>query len=459
MTLVLGAVSPALSVPCAICDSLCGPKSLLTACRELKVDASLGELVALSGKDDEEPTIERLIPAAKRKGLLVAEMRLSADELARTNLPSLAMLWGNHIVFVRGDGQGGLRIEDPSRGAISTEEFKSEFTGTVLLLSTDVKTLPPTRASVGPALLPEWFMADFGDVDRGSIVEESVGLRNVGTSDLVISTARTTCGCASTVLSDGVIHPGGRAIVNVRIDTAGRQGMQYFRLYIHSNDPITPIAQLGIVGTVVTPSVAVYPETVDLGSVKHGECDFREITVYDSGGRDFRVTKVEADSPYIRCFFASISDCKHPRFIVVAALSPDAPVGKLSGNVIVTTTHPKNPVVRVPVQGAISAEEGTPTKSVFLGIVPKNRGAACTVKISSFNSIPLKVECAENPLKNISVDVVTKDSQRCDVTVKLDERTPADTVIQGDVTLRTNDPTQPEIKLRVYARVTSPDVL
>jgi hypothetical protein len=66
---------------------------------------------------------------------------------------------------------------------------------------------------------------DFGTVNDGDVIETTFTLTNVGKSALVITDAKTTCGC--TVPSwpkDKPIQPGETAEIKVKFNTAGKGG-------------------------------------------------------------------------------------------------------------------------------------------------------------------------------------------------------------------------------------------
>ena len=87
--------------------------------------------------------------------------------------------------------------------------------------------------------------------------------------------------------------------MKITFNTTGRQGIQSQILYVHSNDPVTPIAQICLVGAIIAPKVVPYPNHIDFGTLRQGECAFREIRILDPGSYDFQVTKAASDSQFI----------------------------------------------------------------------------------------------------------------------------------------------------------------
>lgn len=66
---------------------------------------------------------------------------------------------------------------------------------------------------------------DFGTVTDGAVIETTFTLTNVGKSALVITDAKTTCGCTvPTWPKDKAIKPGESTEIKVKFNTAGKGG-------------------------------------------------------------------------------------------------------------------------------------------------------------------------------------------------------------------------------------------
>ncbi len=66
---------------------------------------------------------------------------------------------------------------------------------------------------------------DFGTVTDGDIVETTFKFTNVGKSDLIITDAKTTCGCTVPSLpKNKPIKPGETSEIKVKFNTAGKGG-------------------------------------------------------------------------------------------------------------------------------------------------------------------------------------------------------------------------------------------
>ena len=95
------------------------------------------------------------------------------------------------------------------------------------------------------------YQHDFGKVAEGEKISYTFTFDNKGKSNLIISSATTTCGCTVTKYDKKPIPPGAGGILEVAFDTSGRSGMQTKIITVRSN-ATTPVALLKITAEVVT---------------------------------------------------------------------------------------------------------------------------------------------------------------------------------------------------------------
>src|SRR5210317_1533944 len=94
---------------------------------------------------------------------------------------------------------------------------------------------------------------DFGEVIEGETVEGVFKVTNAGKSDLVITSAKATCGCTVPEWPKDAIKPGESADIKFTFNSRGRQGKQTKSITLKTNtEKITEI--LRIKGTVVKKS-------------------------------------------------------------------------------------------------------------------------------------------------------------------------------------------------------------
>jgi hypothetical protein len=82
---------------------------------------------------------------------------------------------------------------------------------------------------------------DFGKVAEGETVAYVFAFENKGTSDLVISSVTTTCGCTVPKYETKPIPPGKNGTIEVAFNTSARSGMQTKTITVKSNASIPVI--------------------------------------------------------------------------------------------------------------------------------------------------------------------------------------------------------------------------
>ncbi len=94
---------------------------------------------------------------------------------------------------------------------------------------------------------------NFGEVEEGTIVEHAFPFTNNGAAPLLITDARSTCGCTVPNYPEEVIPPGGQGVLKVRFDTDGKMGKQRKPVTVFANT-LPNQTRVHLVGTVREPS-------------------------------------------------------------------------------------------------------------------------------------------------------------------------------------------------------------
>jgi len=92
---------------------------------------------------------------------------------------------------------------------------------------------------------------DFGKVAEGEKLSYIFIFDNKGKSDLIVSSASTTCGCTVPKYDAKPISPGASGKIEVVFDTSGRSGIQTKTITVKSNAS-KPVVLLKITAEVIT---------------------------------------------------------------------------------------------------------------------------------------------------------------------------------------------------------------
>lgn len=93
-----------------------------------------------------------------------------------------------------------------------------------------------TESTNGPEITFEEENHDFGDITQGDVVEHVFKFENTGKAPLIISNAKTTCGCTVPNYPKGeAIAPGEKGEITVKFNSRGKMGTQKKVIRIVSN--------------------------------------------------------------------------------------------------------------------------------------------------------------------------------------------------------------------------------
>ena len=91
---------------------------------------------------------------------------------------------------------------------------------------------------------------NFGQIIQGEVVEIQFNIKNSGTGNLIINSAKTSCGCTKLKFPRKMIKENDEDIVSVNFDSSGRIGKQVKNITLLTNcTPNTRI--LTIIGEVI----------------------------------------------------------------------------------------------------------------------------------------------------------------------------------------------------------------
>lgn len=125
-------------------------------------------------------------------------------------------------------------------------------------ISTEAVNNPASAVEkdVDPTSLPimtfEKESYDFGKITQGEKVAHTYFFTNTGKSDLIITSAKGSCGCTVPEYPKKPIAPGEKGAIEVVFDSEGKSGKQHKTVTILANtQPATTV--IAITGTIVVP--------------------------------------------------------------------------------------------------------------------------------------------------------------------------------------------------------------
>ncbi|WP_025616397.1 DUF1573 domain-containing protein [Cellulophaga baltica] len=104
---------------------------------------------------------------------------------------------------------------------------------------------------------------NFGTIKEGDIVEHTFNFVNTGSSSLVISDAKASCGCTVPSFSSEEIEPGASGTISVKFDSSNKSGSQSKTVTITANTE-NEVERLYIKGMITEDGVAEVEEVVEI---------------------------------------------------------------------------------------------------------------------------------------------------------------------------------------------------
>lgn len=434
-------------------NSLCGPKSLLVVFQKLGIKANLNEIIKLSGYEESKgTTMYGLYKAARKKGLYAVGMKIGVEDLTKLKIPAIAHLWDNHFVVVEGTQTETLIITDPPKNpvAISKNNFKSIYSGFALLISKN-KRLLPTIETKGPDIRFNTYTYNFGRIEKGSKkkIEYTFKFKNAGKEELKIFKVRTSCGCTAALVSNKIIPPKGKGAIKVSFDATGRDGYQLHKIYIHSNDLITPLIPLQIVGIIKTEPIVI-PENIYFGDIKKSELPTtKKIYIIKPEGEKFKIKRVIISSNLISAKVSESTHKYYKGFEVDVNLKQGIPIGQLKEQITFYTNIRKKPKIEIPITANIVGDIEIYPNMLFFGFVREKKDVKREVRIFTTGEQPFKIKEIENKNKFLSLEVKQKGNKEYQLIATLNKKAP-NWNLKEEIIIYTDNSIQPKIKIPIY---------
>jgi len=102
-------------------------------------------------------------------------------------------------------------------------------------LVTNTLSASGTKSGKHPIMTFEKTEHDFGRIYEGEKVTTHFKFKNTGGSDLIVSSAKGSCGCTVPTFTKSPIKPGGEGVISVEFDSNRRSGAQAKAVSVLSN--------------------------------------------------------------------------------------------------------------------------------------------------------------------------------------------------------------------------------
>jgi hypothetical protein len=335
----------------------------------------------------------------------------------------------------------------------------------VTAIAQEKATKGATDTAKAPRLTLVEPLKDFGTVPKGTKIDWAFEIKNTGTADLEIISAKPTCGCTVADF-DKVIKPGQKGKVAAVVDTTGFAGPISKAVTLETNDPNTPNAQVTI-SAIVKPYVEAYPAGYVRFNMLQGDIEKQSVTLYSEEDEPFEIVKIESPQEWIKVEPKKLTgtevvpeigrkgQAQYKLDITVGG--DDARIGPLAEKIHVVTNSKHQPEYWLSVAGVVRPPYRVePTGINFGEVAPNDSAATRTISIRSNNlkaPAGFSVTKVESGVAGVTADVKPSDRPgEFSVTLQVAKDAMPGT-LDGNVTIYTSDKAKPTVVVPVKGTV------
>jgi Protein of unknown function (DUF1573) len=301
---------------------------------------------------------------------------------------------------------------------------------------------------------------DMGTVPKGEKVTHDFMIKNDGTVPLEITEVRPSCGCTVAEF-DKRIAPGQSGKVHVVVDTETFAGPIAKGVTVFTNDAENPQIELTIRAE-VQPIIAVQPGYARYIIVQGEEKEGRiEQTLWATDGAPMDIVKVDSPYPFLKVDFheakpeeqVAEAKGKGKQWKVATRLDRDAPVGALADYVRVTTTHPKQKIVEIPISGFVRPVVAVTPPLADFGSIELKEPFKRTLVVRAFSTEPIKVTSVEGSVKGMEAQLQpVQEGREYQIHVTLKPEM-GKGPFSGKLTIHTDSPKKPVLEVEYKGTV------
>ncbi len=300
-------------------------------------------------------------------------------------------------------------------------------------------------------------MKDLGIVPKGNKAKVEFVIRNEGTAPLSITEVRPACGC--TVANfDKTIAPGAEGKVRASLDTTNLYGANSKTITVYTNDAANPSIVLTIKSD-VKPYINAVPGYARFNVVRLEKEGSITQTLWSEDGEDFKILSAEVPAPFMKATFREAKEDekdengKGRQWLVELHLAPDAPVGALTKHLVITTDHPKQKTVKIPVSGFVRPVLAVSPPTANFRKIAQEETKRTNLLVRNFATENIKVTGVTSSLKSLKAYLVSvEEGRRYRVNLEMAPEMPKGP-FTGTLTIKTDSPKVPELEVEVKGNV------
>ena len=189
---------------------------------------------------------------------------------------------------------------------------------------------------------------DFGEIFQGEKVLHVFEFVNEGDETLNIDRVRSSCGCTAALVSEKIIPPGGKGELQANFDSTRFRNAVSKTIYLYSNDPVRPVMQFFIKGTVLE-TVSVEPKQINFGAVEAEKPVSTSVLLRNQGKKLLTLGKPHSTAAELLVHMPETSLASGDEVTLELQLTPKPGQPRFSGYVLVPVEGVPQNELRIPV--------------------------------------------------------------------------------------------------------------
>lgn len=452
----------------------CGPICLRIAAARLGTALDITQLIKDCELTDKGTSLLRLKQVAEKYGLQAEGVRLTWQELVKTNAPVIVYLNKSHFCCIdpreRNPENGRqARMYCPGKTAqwIGQNDITKSWHGESLVIRNQKKQV---TASI-PRLQFDSLLVDFGSVEPCELLETRFPFQNTGRAPLRIARIKKSCGCTTATVSKSILNPGEKGEIKLHLSATGRAGYQNLSMYVETNDPATSITELQYTG-VINQKVHISKSVLDFGDVYPGQTISQDIEVTERDGKhdliiegaDVQYEQITKNEhiPVTEIRYVPESKIRESiifsypakrsiqsvdnspikyRVMVKVSIPSNEPYGPLKGQLEIATKERGKPDIHVPVTMNVVSDVYVVPSNINIGVLKPKAESVKTFTVKRRSGKPVRIVKSFNEMTSqtsgVSVKVETKkeeaDHATMELTVHRSENQKSNVILKGNV--------------------------
>jgi hypothetical protein len=210
---------------------------------------------------------------------------------------------------------------------------------------------------------------DLGEAKAGQVFAKEVKVTNPTGSAITVADIKSSCGCVRPVMEPATLAPGASGVLKLEVNTVtSNPGPTTYGLRLRFQDQGQLREQQYVLTAHVIQEIVVNPASITcIGERPRPQT----ISLLDKRPTPFKPVKLERTSPFLEVEWVQPPQMDpQPQYALKVTVREDLPAGKHDHEVIVYTSDPAYPALRIPISITKRAKARFVASPILLSLTP-----------------------------------------------------------------------------------------